>query len=34
MSDELAYLSATEAVARFAAHELSPVELVDALIAR
>ena len=34
MSDELAYLSATEAVARFRSRELSPVELLDAVIAR
>ena len=33
-SDELCYLSATEALARFRRGGLSPVELVDALIAR
>ena len=31
---ELAYLSGTEALARFAAGTLSPVELLDAVIAR
>ena len=31
---ELHYLSATEAIARFRDHELSPVELLDAVIAR
>lgn len=31
---ELAYLSATEALARFRSKELSPVELLDALIER
>ena len=34
MSDELAYLSAREAVDRFAARRLSPVELMQALLAR
>jgi len=34
MHDELAYLSATEAVARFKSRDLSPVELLDAVIAR
>lgn len=32
--DELCYLSATEAMARFADRSLSPVELLDALVAR
>ena len=31
---ETAYLSGTEALARFAAGTLSPVELLDAVIAR
>ena len=31
---ELHYLSATEAIARFRSHDLSPVELLDAVIAR
>lgn len=31
---ELCYLSATEALARFKARSLSPVELMDAVIAR
>jgi amidase len=34
MSEELAYLSAREAVERFAARRLSPVELMRALLAR
>ena len=34
MSEELHYLSATEALRRFAARELSPVELTEAVIAR
>ncbi len=34
MSDELGYLSAREAVDRFAARRLSPVELMQALLAR
>jgi Asp-tRNA(Asn)/Glu-tRNA(Gln) amidotransferase A subunit family amidase len=34
MSDELCYLSATEAVARFRARELSPVELTRAVLDR
>jgi amidase len=34
MNDELAYLSAREAVDRFAARRLSPVELMQALLAR
>ncbi|MEL6236366.1 MAG: amidase [Pseudomonadota bacterium] len=34
MSDDLLYLSATEALARFAAKTLSPVELMEAQIAR
>ena len=34
MSEELAYLSAREAVDRFAARRLSPVELMQALLAR
>jgi amidase len=34
MNDELCYLSATEAVARFSARELSPVELMEAVIDR
>ena len=34
MQDELAYLSATEALARFRSRDLSPVELLDAVIAR
>jgi Asp-tRNA(Asn)/Glu-tRNA(Gln) amidotransferase A subunit family amidase len=34
MPDELAYLSATEAIARFRTRELSPLELLDAVIAR
>ncbi len=34
MHDELAYLGATDAVARFRSRELSPVELLDAVIAR
>ena len=32
MSDELSYLSATEALARFRSRELSPLELLDAAI--
>ena len=32
--DDLCYLPATEALARFRARELSPVELLDAVIAR
>ncbi|MFM7693503.1 MAG: hypothetical protein ACKO7U_04240 [Actinomycetota bacterium] len=31
---DLAYLTAAEALARFATRELSPVELMDAVIAR
>jgi amidase len=34
VADELHYLSATEALARFQARDLSPVELLDAVIAR
>ena len=34
MTDDLAYLSATDAVAAFRSRELSPVELLDAVIAR
>lgn len=34
MSDDLAYLPAAEALARFADRSLSPVELLDAIIAR
>ncbi len=34
MSDELCYLSATEALARFKTGALSPVELITAVIAR
>lgn len=34
MSEELCYLTATEAIARFASAELSPVELMQALIER
>jgi amidase len=34
MTDELCYLSATEALTRFAASELSPVELMQAVIDR
>jgi amidase len=34
MSDDLCYLSATEAIARFRAAELSPVELMEAVIDR
>jgi Asp-tRNA(Asn)/Glu-tRNA(Gln) amidotransferase A subunit family amidase len=34
MIDELAYLSATDAVAAFRSRDLSPVELLDAVIAR
>ena len=34
MSDDLLYLTATEALGRFAAKTLSPVELLDAQIAR
>lgn len=34
MSDELCYLSATEALHRFRARALSPVELMEAMIAR
>lgn len=34
MSDELCYLGATEAVAAFTARTLSPVELLDAVLAR
>ena len=34
MSDELHYLSATEAIAHFRARELSPVELLQAIIDR
>ena len=34
MSDELHYLSATEAIAHFRARELSPVELLQANIDR
>src|SRR3972149_3810875 len=34
MSEELHYLSATEALARFRARELSPVELLKAMIER
>ena len=34
MSAELCYLTATEAIARFASAELSPVELMQALIER
>jgi len=34
MSDELTYLSATEALAKFRSHEFSPLELLDAVIAR
>ena len=34
MTDDLHYLSATEALARFRARELSPVELLEAVIAR
>ncbi len=34
MSDELHYLSATEAIAHFRARELSPVELLKAIIDR
>ena len=33
-ASELCYLSANEAIARFKARTLSPVELVEALIAR
>ena len=32
--DELCYLTATEAIRRFKAHTLSPVELMEAVIAR
>ena len=31
---ELCYMTATEAIAKFAAKQLSPVELVEAVIAR
>jgi Asp-tRNA(Asn)/Glu-tRNA(Gln) amidotransferase A subunit family amidase len=34
MTDELAYLGATEAIAGFRSRDLSPVELLDAVIAR
>ena len=34
MSDELHYITATEAIAAFKARTLSPVELMDAMIAR
>jgi Asp-tRNA(Asn)/Glu-tRNA(Gln) amidotransferase A subunit family amidase len=34
MNDDLAYLSATEAIARFRRGDLSPVELMEAVIAR
>ena len=34
MDDDLCYLPATEALARFGTRELSPVELLDAVIAR
>lgn len=34
MSDELAYLSATEALAMFRSRELAPLELLDAVMAR
>lgn len=34
MTDDLAYLTATEAVAQFRSQELSPVELLDAVVAR
>lgn len=34
MSDELHYLSATEAIAHFRARELSPVELLQAVVDR
>ena len=34
MADELCYISATDAVAAFKARKLSPLELVDAMIAR
>ena len=34
MSDDLLYLTATEALARFADKSLSPVELLEAQIAR
>ena len=34
MTDDLAYLSATDAIAAFRSRDLSPVELLDAVIAR
>jgi amidase len=34
MNDDLCYISATEAIARFKARELSPVELMQAIVAR
>ena len=34
MNDDLHYISATEALARFRDRSLSPVELLDAVIAR
>ena len=34
MSDELSYLSATEALAMFRSRELAPLELLEAVMAR
>jgi Asp-tRNA(Asn)/Glu-tRNA(Gln) amidotransferase A subunit family amidase len=34
LSDELAYMSATELALRIRRHDLSPVEVIDAVLAR